>query len=165
VFATGYELPKCVPSKGHQIVSTWAIATVPQPRRLWPEQCMIWEAADPYLYLRTTTDGRIICGGEDEEFSDEAARDALLPRKTATLKRKLGGLIRGADTTVEFAWTGSFGSSATGLPRIGRIPRMPCCWAALGYGGNGTTYSRVAADVISTALTGKTDADADLYDF
>ena len=126
---------------------------------------MIWEASDPYLYLRTTTDGRIICGGEDEEFSDEAARDALLPRKTATLKRKLGRLIRGADTTVEFAWTGSFGSSATGLPRIGRIPRMPCCWAALGYGGNGTTYSRIAADVISTALTGKTDADADLYDF
>ena len=126
---------------------------------------MIWEASEPYLYLRTTTDGRVVCGGEDEEFSDEAARDALLPRKTATLKRKLGRLIRDADTTVEFAWTGSFGSSATGLPRIGRIPRMPCCWAALGYGGNGMTYSRVAADVISTALTGKTDADADLYDF
>ena len=165
VFATGYELPDCVSRQGHKINSTWAIATVPQKRRLWPEQCMIWEASDPYLYLRTTTDGRIVCGGEDEEFSDEAARDALLPRKTATLKRKLGRLIRGADTTVEFAWTGSFGSSATGLPRIGRIPRMPCCWAALGYGGNGTTYSRIAADVISTALAGKTDADADLYDF
>ena len=47
---------------------------------------MIWEASDPYLYLRTTPDGRILCGGEDEEFSDEAARDALLPRKTATLQ-------------------------------------------------------------------------------
>ena len=84
---------------------------------------MIWEASDPYLYLRTTPDGRIICGGEDEEFSDEAARDALLPRKTATLQRKLGRLIRGADTTVEFAWTGSFGTSDTGLPTIGQIPR------------------------------------------
>ena len=35
---------------------------------------MIWQSADPYLYLRTTTDGRVICGGEDEEFADEKAR-------------------------------------------------------------------------------------------
>jgi len=126
---------------------------------------MIWESSDPYLYLRTTPDGRIVCGGEDEEFSDETARNALLPRKTATLQHKLGKLIRGADTTVEFAWTGSFGGSDTGLPTIGKIPRMPNCWVALGYGGNGTTYSRIAADVISSALTGHTDADADLYAF
>jgi glycine/D-amino acid oxidase-like deaminating enzyme len=165
IFATGYEVPKRAPSKQHQIVSTWAIATAPQKRRLWPGQCLIWEASDPYLYLRTTADGRILCGGEDEEFSDEAARDALLPRKTATLRHKLSRLIRGADATVEFAWTGSFGSSVTGLPIIGQIPRMPNCWAALGYGGNGTTYSRIAADVISGAITGRPDSDADLYDF
>ena len=165
VFASGYELPKRVPSKGHRIVSTWAIATVRQKRRLWPEQCMIWEASDPYLYVRTTADGRIICGGEDEDFSDEATRDALLPRKTETLRRKLARLIRSADSTVEFAWTGSFGTSATGLPTIGQVPRLPNCWAALGYGGNGTTYSRIAADVISAALAGRRDSDADLYDF
>ena len=165
VFATGYEMPKCVPSSGHKVISTWAIATVPQRRRLWPEQCFIWEASDPYLYLRTTSDGRIVCGGEDEEFADEDARDALLSRKTATLQRKLSRLIKTADTTVEFAWTGSFGSSTTGLPTIGRIPRMPNCWAALGYGGNGTTYSRIAADIIAGALTGAPDSDSDLYGF
>ena len=42
---------------------------------------------------------------------------------------------------------------------------MPCCWAALGYGGNGTTYSRIAADVICGALTGRPDVDADLLSF
>ncbi len=165
IFATGYELPDCVPRRGHKVISTYAIATVPQMRRLWPEQCMIWEASEPYLYMRTTTDGRIVCGGEDEDFSDEEKRDALLARKTKTLARKLGRLIRGADTTVDFAWAGSFGSSATGLPRIGLVPGMPNCWAALGYGGNGTTYARIAADVICGALTGRPDTDADLYDF
>ena len=30
-------------AQGHHIASTWAIATVPQKRRLWPGQCMIWE--------------------------------------------------------------------------------------------------------------------------
>ena len=93
VFATGYELARGVPTAGHAIASTWAIATRPQPRRLWPERCFIWEASDPYLYLRVGPDGRIICGGEDEEFADEASRDALLARKTATLERKLHALL------------------------------------------------------------------------
>jgi hypothetical protein len=42
---------------------------------------MIWEASDPYLYLRTTPDGRVIRGGEDEEFSDDRQRDVLLSQR------------------------------------------------------------------------------------
>lgn len=165
VFATGYELPKQVPRRGHKIVSTWAIATLPQPRRLWPGQCMIWQASEPYLYLRTTPEGRVICGGEDEDFSDEVARDALLPRKTKTLQRKLARLAPDLDTRIDYAWTGSFGHSATGLPTIGLIPGLPNCWIALGYGGNGITYSRIAADIISGVFAGRPDVDADLFDF
>ena len=130
--------------------STWAIATVPQKRdALWPGECCIWEAADPYLYMRTTPDGRVICGGEDEEFSDDKRRDALIERKTAMLRRKLHRLFPKLDTTVEFAWTGAFGETTTGLPIIGAVPDMPRCLIALGYGGNGTTYAAIAADVIA----------------
>lgn len=165
VFATGYEFPDAVPKRGHKITSTWVIATVRQPRRLWPGRCLIWEASDPYLYVRTSPDGRVICGGEDEDVADEAERDALLRRKTATLQRKLARRLPGVDTTVELAWTGSFGTSTTGLPTIGQIPKLPHCWAALGYGGNGITYARIAADVIRGALNGHPDEDADLFDF
>jgi len=165
IFATGYELPKSIPSKGHKIISTWVIATPPQRRALWPEQCMIWEASETYLYLRTTSDGRIVCGGEDEEFSDAEKRDALIPRKTRILQRKLRRLIPRIKSRAEFAWAGSFGVTQTGLPKIGPVPKMPHCWAALGYGGNGTTYARIAADVICGELMGRPDADADLYRF
>lgn len=165
VLATGYEFPRCVPQRGHKIVSTWAIATAPQPRRLWPEQCTIWEASDPYLYLRTTSDGRVICGGEDEDILDEQRRDALLPRKAAALARKLQRLLPRIDASIEFAWAGMFGETASGLPTIDQIPRMPHCWVALGYGGNGITYARLAADVISSAILGRSDVDADLYRF
>lgn len=166
VFATGYELPHGVPRRHHNITSTWAIATARQARDvLWPGECSIWEASDPYLYIRTTSEGRVICGGEDEDISDAEMRDTLLGRKTATLRRKLHRLLPKVDPTVEFAWTGTFGETTTGLPIIGPVPGMPRCWIALGYGGNGTTYAAIAADVIAGAIAGKPDVDADLYHF
>jgi glycine/D-amino acid oxidase-like deaminating enzyme len=165
IFATGYEVPKIVPPGDHRIISTYAIATRPQRRNLWPGEAMIWEASDPYLYLRTTPDGRVICGGEDEDFADEAARDALIAPKTATIARKLGRLLPQIDTTPEFAWAGSFGTTATGLPLIGRVPRHPNVWAILGFGGNGITYSRIAADIVASGIAGRKNPDADLYAF
>jgi glycine/D-amino acid oxidase-like deaminating enzyme len=165
VFATGYEFPKFVPLKGHAIASTYAIATKPQPGKLWPERCLIWEASEPYLYLRTTRDGRVICGGEDEDFSDAETRDALIPKKIAAIERKLHRLLPAIDPKADFAWAGAFGASDTGLPRIGAVPGRRNCFAVLGFGGNGITYSRIAADIIRAALAGDEDPDADLYAF
>ncbi|HEY6418702.1 MAG TPA: FAD-binding oxidoreductase [Candidatus Binataceae bacterium] len=165
VLCTGYELPKIVPTEGHSISSTWVIATKPQAKHLWPDQCLIWEAADPYLYLRDTIDGRIICGGEDEEFADEDRRDAQLERKTKTLEQKLATMLPKANPRAQFAWTASFGQSATGLPSIGPIPGHPRCYAVLGYGGNGITYSMLAAQLVSASIGGRRDPDAALFAF
>lgn len=165
VFATGYELPKFVTLKEHQINSTWAIATRPQRENLWPGEAFIWEASEPYLYVRTTKDGRVICGGEDEEFSDEAKRDALIARKTKTLSAKLRRLFPNLDTTPDFAWTGCFGGTSDDLPSIGSIPGLANCYGVLAFGGNGITFSRIAAEVIRAYLTGKDDPEADLYAF
>jgi glycine/D-amino acid oxidase-like deaminating enzyme len=166
VFATGYELPHGVTCRHHKIASTWAIATVRQKRdTLWPGECCIWEAADPYLYLRTTPEGRVICGGGDEDIADDNKRDALIGRKTAMLQRKLHRLFPQLNTAIDYAWTGSFGETTTGLPIIGTVPGMPHCFIALGYGGNGTTYAAIAADIITGAIIGRPDVDADLYRF
>lgn len=162
VYATGYEMPKAVRAGKHRIFSTWAIATRAQPRALWPTRCFIWEAADPYLYLRVSPDHRVICGGEDEEFSDEEARDALLPRKKVALERKLKAMFPNLDTRAEFAWCGSFGSSPTGMPTIGAIPGLPNCYVAMGYGGNGITFSMMAAQMLRGLIAGTGDADTDL---
>ena len=165
VFATGYELPKGVPRKGHTIASTWALATRPQSARLWPERCTIWEASDPYLYLRVGPDGRIICGGEDEEFSDEDTRDAMLDDKIAAIEAKLARMLPRVDPRAQFAWCGSFGGSKTGTPSIGPVPRMPNCYAVLGYGGNGITFSMMAAQILRGMIVGNGDPDSDLFSF
>lgn len=165
IFATGYELPRQAPRRGHRILSTFALATKPQPRKLWPERCFIWEASEPYLYMRTTEDGRVICGGEDEEFADAERREAMLPRKIEMIRRKLQKMHPALDTRPDFAWCGSFGASDDGLPSIDRMPGMRNCWAVLGYGGNGITYSRIAADILRAAVAGDVDPDADLFRF
>ncbi|UDL88494.1 FAD-binding oxidoreductase [Mesorhizobium sp. PAMC28654] len=165
VLATGYELTDIVPPAAHRIISTWAIATRPQPRKLWPGRAFIWEASDPYLYMRATTDGRVICGGEDEDFVDEARRDALLAAKSERIAEKLGRLFPQLDTRPQFAWTGSFGTTTTGLPYIGAIPRHPRIHAVMGYGGNGITFSQIASEIVSASINGLDDADAPLFAF
>jgi len=163
VLATGYELMTMVPADGHTVLSTWAIATRPQPRSIWPQAAFIWEASDPYLYMRATDDGRIICGGEDEDFSDEEARDELIEEKSARISAKLKALFPHVDAEPEFVWAGAFGSTPTGLPRIGPVPRHPRVHAVMGYGGNGITFSRIAAELIAARLADRKDCDAALF--
>ncbi len=165
VFATGYELPFGKLPRGHRVLSTWALATVPQKRRLWADCCFIWEASDPYLYMRSTRDGRVICGGEDEDFADEGKRDALIEQKTQSIRHKLGQLLPQLSTEVDYVWTGTFGASETGLPTLGQMPDLRNCWAVMGFGGNGITYSRIGAEIIRAGLLGKGDPDAELYAF
>lgn len=165
VLATGYELSKLVRLRGYKVTSTWAFATAPQPDRLWPSRCLIWEAAEPYLYLRATADGRVVVGGEDEEFSDEAHRDRLLPRKVGKLRRKLARLMPHLDTEPEFAWAGSFGESPYGLPAIGPVPGAERCFAVVGFGGNGITFSAIAAQLLQRHLLDLPDPDAGLFGF
>jgi len=42
---------------------------------------------------------------------------------------------------------------------------MPNCYAVLGYGGNGITFSMIAAQILRGHITGDRDADADLFSF
>jgi glycine/D-amino acid oxidase-like deaminating enzyme len=165
VFATGYEIPRAAPVSDHRIHSTWAFATKPQPRKIWPQSAFIWEASENYLYIKPTEDGRIICGGEDEDFSDAEKRNAMIEKKICVLRRKVKKLFPQLDTTPEYSWAGSFGASKTGLPLIGRLPRKRNCYAALAYGGNGITYSRIAAEILCAQILGKSDPDEDLFSF
>jgi glycine/D-amino acid oxidase-like deaminating enzyme len=163
VFCTGYELMKFARPRDYKIISTWALATGPQPDKIWPSKNLIWEAADPYLYMRTTREGRVIVGGEDEFFSDEALRDKLIPKKIEAITRKAKRIFPNIDFTPDYAWTGSFGESPTGLPAIGPIKALPRCYAILGFGGNGITFSMLAAQLVTRHILGIKDPDADIF--
>ena len=66
---------------------------------------------------------------------------------------------------VDFAWAGTFGETVDGLPYIGAHPEWPCCQFALGYGGNGITFSALAAGIVRDAILGRANPHADLFRF
>ena len=164
VFCCGYEFPKGVPTPGAEVISTWAMASKPRQRcPAWLRETLVWEASDPYLYFRMGGDGRLIVGGEDEATPDAHADKAKLKRKCATIAAKLKRLLPQVEFEVDYSWAGAFGESATGLPSIAPVPDMDHAWAVMGFGGNGITYSVIASQVVSAAIRGAADPDADLY--
>jgi glycine/D-amino acid oxidase-like deaminating enzyme len=155
VLATGYAMPDIIPAGNHSVVSSWAISTVPQVQgSLWKDECLIWEASESYHYLRTSRDGRIIIGGEDETVAAHAERDEAIPDKARLLQAALSDIWPRADTRIGTSWAGFFGQTADGLPLIGRVPGHPRILAAYGYGGNGITFSFMAAGLLASLISG-----------
>jgi glycine/D-amino acid oxidase-like deaminating enzyme len=157
VLATGYTMPDIVHSTVQRVSSSWAIATLPQPQNIWKDASLIWENSQHYLYARTTRAGRIIIGGEDSDAVIESdARDRLIPEKSGLLAQKLAALWPIANTDVEFSWAGTFDTTRDGLPLIGPVPGQKGVYAAYGYGGNGITFSYLAARLIGDLIAGAT---------
>ncbi|MEI9863366.1 MAG: FAD-binding oxidoreductase [Limisphaerales bacterium] len=126
---------------------------------------MIWETGSPYLYLRTTTENRIIVGGEDEDFVNPKKRDAMIAGKTQTLVRKFKTLFPEIKLEVAYSWAGTFGETKDGLAYIGKNRNLPHAYFALGYGGNGITYSLIAAEIIRDDFLGRRNPDAGIFSF
>ena len=132
---------------------------------LWPERCLIWETAQPYFYLRTTADNRMVIGGEDEDFKDPERRDKLLRNKIRKLEKKFAALYPDIPFKTDMAWCGTFSSTKDGLPYIGAWPGRENMLFALGYGGNGITFSMIAAQVIRNKISGVADNREQLFGF
>lgn len=162
VLATGYERPWLFLPDDFRLLSTFVMATAPGQPAL-PERAMIWEAADPYLYLRSDDQGRIIAGGEDVDFWNQSERDALIGSKAGAISAKVSALL-GRDIAVDRAWAATFGTSPDGLPAIGKAANFGRTWLAAGYGGNGIAFSAVAAELLCAELCGESDSDAECFD-
>jgi glycine/D-amino acid oxidase-like deaminating enzyme len=164
IFATGYEVDMLPRKRIVKLHSTFAAISQPQDAFPgWPERCLIWESARPYFYARTTHDGRVMIGGEDEKFRNAAARDALVDRKAARLQKRFGEMFPGIPFDVEYAWAGTFAETRDGLAYIGSVEELPNAWFALGYGGNGITYSAIAADLLRDFVQGRPSSDAAIF--
>lgn len=165
VFAMGYETQDMKKDRGAELINTYAIMTKPVLNFLkWYEHSLLWETARPYLYFRTTPDGRIIAGGKDEQLTSPERRDVRVLSQSQRLLEELVALfpeLQGIEA--EYSWGAVFGSTRDGLPYIGPHPEYPHCYFIEGYGGNGTVYSMIAAELLSDTLAGKVRPELELF--
>lgn len=166
IVAAGFEAGTFLPKPVMQLTSTYALASHPvDPEYLWPQEALIWNTDDPYLYIRTTEQNRIIIGGEDETFSDPERRDKLLRKKVRTLLKKFHRLFPDIPVSPEMTWCATFSTTRDGLPFIGKWNGLDSVYFALGYGGNGITYSMIAAQLICNELKGIKDERKKVFGF
>jgi glycine/D-amino acid oxidase-like deaminating enzyme/nitrite reductase/ring-hydroxylating ferredoxin subunit len=127
----------------------------------YPED-LAYDMYDPYHYYRSQEiDGKkyLIVGGYDHKTGKR--------EDTETCFTELEGLIQKKFNVASvFArWSSQYFEPADGLPYIGYLPGAgKKVLVATGFGGNGMTYSHVAALLLTAIITGKKSDYTSLFD-
>ncbi len=166
IYCNGYESTEIIKGKFVDLLSTYAMVGERSKMQLSNlEDTIFWNTADPYIYMRTTADNRLLIGGGDENFVKASKRDALIPKKVEYLQKYLKKILPQYEFVPDFAWAGTFGETKDGLPYIGMHPNFKNSYFVLGFGGNGITFSVIGMDVISDLLKGKVNPLSEYYRF
>jgi len=165
--ATGYEVTRFIDKKIVDLDCTYAVISESnaEQKEPWKNSIMMWNTDNPYLYLCCTTDHRMLIGGRDERFVNVNTMHTYLPRKAALLEKDFNKLFPSMTFKSEFGWSGVFGKTKDSLPYIGNTLKTPHTFFALGFGGNGITFSLVAAEIITDLLLGKKNDNAEIFSF
>ena len=168
VMATGYASQKWLKQKVASNRSSYAFITDPIDPELLGElnRTMMWESARPYLYMRTTGDGRLLVGGEDDDIDIPAKRDKRVDKKARTLANKVEKLFPKLPMNPTFSWAGTFAETEDGLPFFGPHKQYgERVQFAMAYGGNGITYSMIGAGLLRANIEQREHPLAELFSF
>ena len=166
VYATGFETKSIIKEDFVKLISTYALVSEPLvrlPSRM--KDTIFWDTQEPYLYMRSTDDYRILIGGGDENFRNAWRRDRLIEKKEVKLLMSAKKLFPKLELIPDFSWAGTFGVTKDSLPYIGSHSDFPNSFFVLGFGGNGITFSVMGMEIISDAIAGRENKFLDYYKF
>lgn len=166
IYCNGFESTEIIQEKFVDLLSTYALVSEQHqslPKKL--NKTLVWNTAQPYIYMRTTDDNRLLIGGEDVDFINGKKRDELIHSKTVKLEKQLKKLLPDYDFKTDYAWAGTFGETKDGLPYIGSHSEFKNALFVLGFGGNGITFSVVGMKIISDLLKNKNNKLAHYFRF
>lgn len=168
IVAAGYAGQRWIDQNLARNRSSYAFITDPLPREELQalRKTMAWESARPYLYLRSTADGRLLVGGCDDAIDLPARRDRRVQSRAERLVRQVQQRIPRLHLQPAFAWAGTFAETADGLPWFGpHRQHGPRLLFAMAYGGNGITYSMIGAGLLRARIERRRHALAKLFSF
>ena len=156
IYAIGYESAHLIKEKFVDLKSTFAmVSEIDEKGSEKLNNTLFWNTSDPYLYMRTTSDGRVLIGGGDEDFRDPEKRDAMIDKKEKEILGDLKDLLPNYHFYTDFTWAGTFGETKDGLPYIGEHEDFPNSYFVLGFGGNGITFSVTGMEMASAFMKNK----------
>lgn len=168
ILAAGYATQKWLAKSVSENRSSYAFITDPiEENVLGPlKRTMVWESARPYLYMRTTSDNRLLIGGEDDTIDIPAKRDARVGKKANILMKQVAKLFPHVPLKPAFAWAGTFAETEDGLPYFGpHAQHGSRVHFAMAYGGNGITYSMLGAGLLCALIEKRKHPLAELFSF
>lgn len=168
VLAAGYANEHWLAKRVAKNRSSYAYVTDPIDRAALGmlASTLVWETARPYLYLRTTSDHRVLVGGDDDAHDKPARRDARVDRKARGLHDRVARLFPTLPLDPAFAWAGTFAETEDGLPFFGAHGSLgPRVLFAMAYGGNGITYSTIGAALLRATIERRRHPLAKLFSF
>ena len=118
---------------------------------------------DPYHYFRTTSDNRIIIGGEDINFLPDIFNEELCTKNYDKLEQRLKNLFLNLKIEIEYRYCGAFASTEDNLGFLGPDPKNPKLWYCLGYGANGILFAVLGGIMLSKLYLGDVDEDLKLF--
>lgn len=122
---------------------------------------LVYDMYDPYHYYRTQNiDGQnyLIAGGDDHRTGEETNTNGCFLRLESHVRSHFNV------SQIVSQWSSQYFEPADGLPYIGHLPGNPeNVLVATGYGGNGMTYSHVAALTLTDMILGNKSRYEDLF--
>ncbi len=171
VVATGYATTHFRPLAGRfRLYRTYVLATRPlsiaDRRELGLGPVMIRDTARPYHYARWTADHRLLLGGADRPLRPGLRPGSEFTLATGQLRGDFEALLPAlARIEMSGAWEGLFAMTPDSLPYVGPHRLYPGHLFALGYGGNGMTFSFLAARMLLEQWQGVQSSDHLLFRF
>lgn len=143
---------------------SYSIVTAPIKNFGWHKEALIHDVEEPYHYLRTLPDNRIIFGGEDTPFKEKPIDENKANKKYDKLIEDLFELfpnIKGVN--IDYKFCGSFGTTNDNMGLIGTSGWDEDVLLFISCGANGIINAMSGVDVLIDTLNGRKNPLTDIF--
>jgi glycine/D-amino acid oxidase-like deaminating enzyme/nitrite reductase/ring-hydroxylating ferredoxin subunit len=127
------------------------------------ERCLIWDTADPYIYVRTQPEDEadiLIVGGEDHRTGQDDNADEHFGKLWQWTQKRFPFAEE-----ILYKWSGQFLETHDGLAFIGRFSSSePNVYLITGDSGMGMTHGTIGGMLVSDLILERANAWTEVYE-